>query len=1415
MLRSLVGSEMCIRDSFYEVPSYTRNTIQTITTLAGFIPGVTYDHESPISVITSDGVERRLGSFVPSVNTLVGIETTFRNRPNFFTSNAENNSWPYNGHTLCQGQTSYQVWTIPDSLRVLGVLRVKIYDVKGTLRVYAVTLDNCTAAEGHYVNYGDLTTSVTYNFSVTIDTTAVGTIEYFGVPDWPTCALRLAQQRQYSQVFLYKASTGVCSIVNSSGSFAKSASATTNVYIYGQVPRDTRQFAAISGVPSRTSTVADKYAMTRPDTYGNMTPYLILRTSTENNIDITLFANQLQSFAVGLGGALSYHDDANWLRLTTRAGGRVSLCGEPNITLPANNVAMPFIAKSGSNGTANCSRFYHCTPQQLYASNTASKYIGKIDIDYNTYPRNINCTPNVNQGLMTMVFTDTSAKLSGAVYRYTREYAAGQQFSDVEAAKEYFKTLHELTSTSQITQLETMIVGGRYRYFYSLEGDPRVSPSWRWSNSYRRSQSSALWCSAYHTPQYKLYHRTTPNAASTTNSCGSYGSIFEISKACMSDSTCLGYTIIQDAISYDETPGCLVSAVGALESGELVTYAEKNVEKPTCMYPANNGRAVTVKVTSAVTSTTVYKIYADSILLGNCTALSTATVGKASCTELFSCWSGDVPENTANVIIVADTPAGFANPRCANHFMGAVVEFSLQSTYYEPEATCLNALDLITPSGCAATAVTAPCPGTRLVQNLTYPGTACTASSTTMASVYATVSPASTTTVGALVAVDMSGMAADVQGSALVTVLVQCEDTTEEPIGYIQRNAATGAMSFFSVDDTPATSYPTCSLATDVSTNSLANAHFFVIPQSLADKKIVKLELRGPNVKFVSAYLADTACLPVLFPDAADNYFGALTEDVMPTGPLISTTASNTYSECAFLCQSTTTCFIFAWKANQCYMYNSLGAHVTSSTGTTVGTKPRSTTVFTTYDKVAVAGSTVGDIVGDMKMAGFDSVTAFMTEASSSSGKSIRLLLEGVDKVQVAVAQTAFASSGFVAVGAASSGGVQSCGSYYNPFIGGSTGSSSQCESLLACRSLSFRATTNTHVSLTPIDADTSTTCTTKFWGLLASSGTVAGGSEFYRVAVTDASTSNSISDLTTSVTTPVIERFTSTVNGVSKRLILSEDGGIPANQLSLANTYYCRITTRTIFKVGVNGTIVAANKYGCGTLSTDVSAVMKACSTDANCKGFTTDVTGAPLCYSKVGVVDTTVSVGSTDIFWKRVTLTSCNFTMTYPGHISISVAQLHLGSTYANDVTILNNGKTLKKCGSTNPFLSPAGFVSETTSDCSTFIECFRGLVVAAGTLEIVFPQPADTASATPYSCSDAGGSHHFGAALVDYQPSAFNSRNPQAVAAKFPVTRTVSTIAQDFSFDFMVSLATSYAAEVKQDRYVCGIGCVTPLS
>eukprot|EP00657_Telonema_sp_P-1_P008334 TRINITY_DN29283_c0_g1_i1.p1 TRINITY_DN29283_c0_g1~~TRINITY_DN29283_c0_g1_i1.p1 ORF type:complete len:113 (-),score=38.97 TRINITY_DN29283_c0_g1_i1:22-360(-) len=86
----------------------------------------------------------------------------------------------------------------------------------------------------------------------------------------------------------------------------------------------------------------------------------------------------------------------------------------------------------------------------------------------------------------------------------------------------------------------------------------------------------------------------------------------------------------------------------------------------------------------------------------------------------------------------------------------------------------------------------------------------------------------STTTVGALVAVDMSGMAADVQGSALVTVLVQCEDTTEEPIGYIQRNAATGAMSFFSVDDTPATSYPTCSLATDVSTNSLANAHFFV-----------------------------------------------------------------------------------------------------------------------------------------------------------------------------------------------------------------------------------------------------------------------------------------------------------------------------------------------------------------------------------------------------------------------------------------------------------------------------------------------------------------------------------------------------------------------------------------------------------
>lgn len=1313
----------------YPIPTWLRTTLTSMYTLISFSAGVNYLAEAFINVVTVDGIEHELGTIIPNVNAVVGSSRTLQG--------PQSSGYPFNAGLLCGGVVSYQRWEIPASLSSQGVLEVRIYDPRSAVRTYALTINNCTEYP-----FPNALADVSLNSTSTTDTNAqfITTVQ---TPSWPMCAL--AASNAAAEAFIFSPNTERCTTYNVTRQVVR-GEATTVPLTFGALVTSPKLYGTTQGMPSRASTPQDAWSILRSDLFGTLTPRLIplYNTASQRTVPrVVLWATGVTKYAVGA----SQMTMPTQAFITTVADGRVGMCG--SVLGPQNQFLTPFY-KSSSN-SSYCDKFQHCVVR------AQANFTGPLSVDLSTWPNRTICA---SQAAMLLVYTDGT--IGGSTYNYL--VYTTSQYPNVAAAKIALAARHEIPT---IDRYESYATAQGFAHLYNINGSipSTTSPPWKATNSKGRTVNTTLWCNAYDVPHYEAAYRVTSSAVGYN--CGNYATMEAITLACAADTNCLGFSTLQSLTV--ESPECLFSDVSTTTSDNLRSLFVKKGINPSCTFPTMGGQRVSVRVTSSVTSSALYEVVADGAVVGSCTGLPTTDASDASCYNTFSCFTGNLPQGTVNLVVRASSYPLSTQRRCGRSTLGVAVSFESEFANYDPPSSCLTTLPI---ASCVSSPVTNPCSGTRTRSGISIGATSCSIATETGV-ISNTIS--SNAYVGVVIVLDMSAVPAAAQSSGQVHVQVETADGSVVPIGHITRQAG-GMMRHFSTEQTPVDSFSLCFSA---SAASEGYAHYFVIPQGLRDKGLVTIRVRGVGAKVVSLQLASAGCEAPLPTKATDVMFSYNTIQLTPSAPLVApAAAASDYGSCALSCFTTTNCFVYSYMNGNCYLHNAYGLVIANGASGMTGFRIFSSASAVAFPSGIAPTNNLATAIGALQQ--YTSTYAFVANTSLP----LTLLGSAVSKVRVMLSQGAFAGAASVTISTSGVGGAIKCGNNFMPWEGAS-GQSGQCQTLAACPELDIRTAVNEHIQLSWSNLQEQ--CGSSVWGLVGVAGSLS-SIQYFAIQMSANSTppTGPLSAVSVGLSSVYMD-------GTPYTLSLLEQYNTPtAAQINTNTPVLCRIVQKVLYRVVRD--MAPINTTLCGS-ATNLADAMAACTLNEECRGISiSSTTGAFLCYSTTSAAE----VSATQHLLVKVFESSCTFNMAVPGVLKVSIAQLNLFYGAGNDAKVYINERLVGRCGYTEPFIG--GFEKSSASNCSNYLTCVSELVPESGTLRIELPS-------TSTLC---GG--HYGSVIVQLSPAASESRALHRGAATMPYRRAIRTATPTTS-SFMVSGASQVATLTRQDRYRCGVGCTIP--
>jgi hypothetical protein len=326
------GLTYCTPQSVYTVsiPQEYQKNFSTLVTLAGFTAGAQISNvaeDVPLHLVTPDGTELAVGTFVPGFNAVIGSQDSL-SAP---LTAAVANNYPFNGVLTCSNQGTYQVWRLPQSfIQTFGVAQIKIYDANQVLKLNSITLDLCgrypsfpTTSIGDHVNNASVSVVASYP-NVRVQSSSINA--------WPQCIAKCVMDQQSSPDlacagYVFNTSTQTCTLFpNRDALFANWSIVQGNTL--GFVPLYPKGYSGALPSVSGANSSYSAAKMTRPDLYGSLSQFLFSYNTTDTPdrmfafymVDTTAYAVSASQSTFGTVNFIS-----SWL------AGRVSECGSASL----------------------------------------------------------------------------------------------------------------------------------------------------------------------------------------------------------------------------------------------------------------------------------------------------------------------------------------------------------------------------------------------------------------------------------------------------------------------------------------------------------------------------------------------------------------------------------------------------------------------------------------------------------------------------------------------------------------------------------------------------------------------------------------------------------------------------------------------------------------------------------------------------------------------------------------------------------------------------------------------------------------------------------------------------------------------------------------------------------------------------
>ncbi|CUG94138.1 transmembrane protein, putative [Bodo saltans] len=1443
----------CVQASYYEfnIPAAVRNTTRTLVTLIGSIGGVRLNEPTDatkLHVVTNLGVEYPLGQLVHGYNTVIGQQADIsRPLPQYMSSTAY--SYPYNGVLTCFNQAAYQPWRIPVALQNLGIAKVRIYDPSLTLKVYSITVDTCDSYSGFTEVDTWMGTSTT-NSSVALDpkqTSTVAPLDVNIVNVWPICAAAC-----YSQQVVTPGSGGVpcvgwflnstsrlCYLLQNMAALRTPLSTDStwrnnSVGWVGILPPRVRWASAIFS-PGSLNPSFPTIMFSRPDLLGGFSQMALLFTyRADVRRTRKLFLRSSSRFAVAstqpaisfltLNKLTSYVTD-----FATGTGGRISDCGSP--TRQAT-VGAPLVNNAS---ISRCTQFGYCPPQTVGTS--SGSLVGRLTMVYQENPATaVSCGGGSARMASMLLVAFDGVDYQGATY------SLATLVSSSTATTSVFTTLvanHYLTSSASLSIIDRSDVslvdsGGAVTaqslVMYQVTGllpsggaTYFKSPTWFWTDSDQRPSFTSVQCTLETAFSYSIVQGNAGYPTSRYN-CNISSSLMDIVDLCNSDLNCTGVTTLA-VNSTTEIPWCMISnqTVDTTNPDVLNSNAtllvkgwnrtSDNPDALLCRFPTYGSYGVTVRVAQGVSNGNII-IKADNTTVATCPGL-TGQVGEDSCLTFTSCFSGTVPKET-NEIVVQFIPGSFPLMwQCSATAMRAIVTFDGLAIVPIPTSNCIYTANTSLMTSCntrvpmTSSVMNGSCGatgGSRYAAGIPSPsGSACSSSTAAETSVSFTLPGAGAVLQTLYLSLDLSNATDEQKRSAMLSVHATDGLHREVTLGYVTASTTSGmsTLSSSAIGWSPYQSTKLCSNATFCDIDWGAQITELPVSQPLFINGITKVTVRGANVTTLglSGLITNIANCPLpLRRNASANelMFYFVAPGTVPTTGLVISTSSPVadFMACAVLCGDNAYCGVYTYDpaTQACTLRNAAGRWMPAAwpmaTGSVVsGTRARGSYLrsFSTISAPTGFASTVDLLAGQ-----FQYVLLFSAQTLPDD-YSVVLQFPSLTAYQISVLQTGFAGNGAVMSGLDSYGAAQVCGNDFDAFItsGGAAGVNNDCSNFITCQVVYPTVATTSPLHIRAVMSSTGGNTTTcgggPLMGLVGYNGGAAPSSnaEYSRVTFVAQSAVVSPQPLGTVVT----EVFNVTYKGAATKFVLRESASASPTILSstVGQSSYCRIRTKTTYQVYQLSGLITGTSYGCGTATT-LAAAMNACNLDALCLGFTMSSTNTFGCYTTSASYATAPSM-----FMRKISTTSCTFTVQSFSMVSVSVLDNGVYQGSGNNVQVKWNGRVVRMCGSSRPFVTPAAYSTSTTAQCSTYLECFNDLLPGVGTVEVVFPSLA-TSTCSVYQ-----------SAVVVITPQSSGSQQVATNAgAALTGVRTIKYSPSDISFNILQYGATRVGVHIKQDRF-----------
>ena len=1394
----------------FTVSSQSRYTIKSIVTMVGFIPQASLlnvTHDAPFDITTVNNATYRLGSFVPGFNGLIGSQQYLNFPPGMRDGQK---AYPFNGIITCVQSVAYQVWKIPQAILDAGIKEIRIYDRAQVAKVYSITLDTCGTSYSAlpFASYG----APIFNSTLRASNSTRPLKRLQGLI-WPLCLWGcMTQQDPPCKAYIQNITSQECVLLGNAADLVSSVNENnTNWTVVPPVSVGTVPEAvglAMTDVVPTTSPMSafDGAKLVKPMWYGGLRRTLVFGYLSEKRVIPHFSVSSTNRFAVAISaGEMSGENFA-----AVWAGGRMSQCGEaPRAVAEYGpqplNASLYEPSLPARQKDADCLRLTYCTPQAL-----SQPLTGFISIALQLRPWT--CQLHQNMSWLALISNDGSVNLGGAYFfvQFTNET------SDI-VLKQSLGAFHLVaTSSVQVQYLEVLPAGTTGSplqqsfsniALYRTSSGPAMSaaPQWFWSDADRKSYNQSVFCQLQTRPGYLVVanYMSLPQYRYNCNSdtLAPFSTIFSILTACNNDANCVGFTTVVLA-NGTEAAGCLLNSTDTSDtSGQQANYTTflKNWLEDTsafrCTFPVYSASMVRVAVAIGAMSGSV-AVYADGTLLAQC-AMPQAAIGEDSCWSFQSCFSGTIPALTSNLVVMY-SPVFPLQQQCSLTLLQTLVSFDLDSVRFQPSVNCVQPT---TPTSCTGLGLysSPQCQGGRLAANVTIPGSYCDATDGITA--VPSVSPAAAMSV--ITVTDFSAVPASVVGGA--TFLITGEAGGRRTLlGYLVHDKATNTTQTVPVATSPMPSSTFCVSAVNAGPNS--NFNSFPVPLTFA--QLTSVVARGPQLRVVSSTIIGTATecgASLIVTQKTDQMF----RHVLPGASFTGLTYANVknvsvWTQCALLCYADRgNCSAYTHYADLrlCALRNGVGAVVPVTSGrfaVTSGVRSLARTYTRAYSANTAGGTDFPSMVKYM----FDTYgNAFIFASANVS--SFRFYVDQFSTYQLALAQTGFASDGYITSTTYSNGGGQTCGPQFEPYEKGSD-FDGQCDTFALCPPMQTQVTSLLASQVT-VSATTSSTmsrsaCANLAWGLFSSNGLVKTSASYASIALIVPATGF----IAPSSSSSVADVLNMTYLGSPTTAVFYSTASDPA-ELSLASsTSMCQLKTKLYYQVVQRTGVLSSSTDKCGVFSSLDSAIA-GCSSDEKCTGVTVDgTTGLPAC-----LTSTTSTVLSLQVFLKKVASTTCRFRVAYPGLLSISISKIGVSQSSGSDVVVLKDGAQVGRCGATRPFTS--GYVTDDSDQCDSFLECYSDLALAIGFYDVVFPITASRSNMDAMqNCS------YDRAAIAVLTPQRTESLQYSFGAGTLPNRRTVRFGTQTALFNIVLqqSQVSRVAVLVKQDRFACDqSNCSTP--